>query len=109
MSNENIKPTTAAGTSKNNSLMMPNGKATAAAPKLSDDGHVELEDIHPSGQEVNPDEDIMQLARVGDIQGVEKLYDSGKFDATYCDAEGITPLHVNTPALVLKRFTDSLS
>jgi hypothetical protein len=109
MSNENIKPTTAAGTTKNNSLMMPNGKATAAAPKLSDDGRVELEDIHPSGQEVNPDEDIMQLARVGDIQGIEKLYDSGKFDATYCDAEGITPLHVNTPALVLMRFTDPLS
>ncbi len=85
--------------------MTPNGKASAAAPKLSGDGHVELEDIHPSGQEVSPDEDIMQLARLGDIQGIEKLYQSGKFDAEYCDAEGITPLHVGIPTLFLRRFT----
>ena len=75
---------------------MPNGKALAAVPKLSDDDHVEMEDILPSGPE-NQDEDIMQLARLGDIQGIEKLYDSGKFDASYCDAEGITPLHVFAP------------
>jgi len=73
---------------------MPNGKASAVAPKLSDDNHVELADMLPSGTEIAPDEDIMQLARVGDIRGIEKLYDSGKFDASYCDEEGITPLHV---------------
>lgn len=74
--------------------MMPNGKASAVAPKLSDDDHVELADMLPSGPGMDPDEDIMQLARVGDIQGIEKLYDSGKFDASHCDEEGITPLHV---------------
>lgn len=80
---------------------MPNGKASAVAPKLSDDNHVELEEINPSGQDSSPEDDIMQLARMGDIQGIERLYDSGKYDALYCDAEGITPLHVIRPAIVL--------
>jgi len=75
-------------------MMGPTGKASAATPKLSDDDHVEMEEIVSSGSPVNPDEDIMQLARLGDIQGIEKLFDSGKFDGTYADAEGITPLHV---------------
>ena len=42
----------------------------------------------------------MQLARLGNIQGIEKLYESGKFDASYCDAEGITPLHVFAAAVM---------
>jgi palmitoyltransferase len=88
-----LKSTIAVGTA-NNSPMGPNGKASAAAPKLSDDDHVEMEEILASGSAVNPDEDIMQLARLGDIQAIEKLFDSGKFDASYADAEGITPLHV---------------
>lgn len=79
----------------------PNGKASAVAPKLSDDDHVELEDMLPAGQAVNPEEDIMQLARLGDIPGIEALYDSGKYEPTYCDAEGITPLHVCDLALYL--------
>jgi palmitoyltransferase len=74
--------------------MMPNGKATAAEAKVSGDEHVELADMLPSGPDSNPDEDIMQLARIGDIQAIERLYESGKVDASYCDAEGITPLHV---------------
>ncbi len=73
---------------------MPNGKASAVAPKLSDDNHVELEEIVRQGQDISPEDDIMHLARMGDVQGIEKLYDSGKYDALYCDAEGITPLHV---------------
>ncbi len=79
----------------NNPPMMPTGKAATAAPKLSDDDHVELTEMLPAGPETKPEEDIMQLARLGDIQGIEKLYESGKFDGSYCDAEGITPLHVN--------------
>lgn len=72
----------------------PNGKASALAPKLSDDDHVELADMLPTAPEQSPEDDIMQLARVGDVPGIEKLYDSGRFEPTYCDAEGITPLHV---------------
>lgn len=73
---------------------MPNGKASAAAPKLSDNGQVELEDMEQPDGAPSPDEDIMQLARLGDIGGIQRLYNSGRFDASYCDAEGITPLHV---------------
>jgi hypothetical protein len=42
--------------------------------------------------------DIMQLARIGDIPGMEKLFESGQSDATYADDEGITPLHVCSDA-----------
>lgn len=40
-----------------------------------------------------PENDIMQLARIGDIVAMEKLLESGDYDATYSDDEGITPLH----------------
>ena len=73
---------------------MPNGKAIAVAPKLSDDDRVELADMLPTGPTIAPEDDIMQLARLGDVQAIEKLYESGKYDAAYCDGEGITPLHV---------------
>jgi len=39
--------------------------------------------------------DIMQMARIGDIVGMEKLFQGGEYDATYTDEEGITPLHVS--------------
>ncbi len=42
----------------------------------------------------NAQGDIMHMARVGDIAGMEKLFEGGEFDATYTDDEGITPLHV---------------
>ncbi|KAM0135344.1 hypothetical protein ACHAO1_005230 [Botrytis cinerea] len=75
---------------KKNVPIMPSGKSNAVAPTLSDDNHVELGDMTPPEQ---PAVDIMQLARIGDIQAVEKLFDDGTFDATYSDGEGITPLH----------------
>ena len=71
--------------------MTASGKTTAASPKLSADEHVEMLDL-PSGPP--EEEDIMQLARIGDIPAIQKLFDSGKFDVKYCDDEGITPLHV---------------
>ncbi|KOS22207.1 Palmitoyltransferase AKR1 [Escovopsis weberi] len=40
-----------------------------------------------------PAPDIMQLARIGDIAAMEKLFETGEYDATYSDDEGITPLH----------------
>lgn len=40
-------------------------------------------------------EDIMQLARLGEIGAIQKLFDSGKCDARYQDAQGVTPLHVS--------------
>ncbi len=82
------------GSAQHNTPMGPNGKATAAAPKLSDEENVEMASIHQNDQETVVEEDLMQLARLGDIQSMEKLFESGKFDASYCDREGITPLHV---------------
>ena len=39
-------------------------------------------------------EDIMQLARLGELGPIQKLLDEGKYTADYQDAENITPLHV---------------
>ncbi|KAI4253144.1 MAG: hypothetical protein LQ352_003880, partial [Teloschistes flavicans] len=46
-----------------------------------------------SEQKLPLHEDIMQLARLGEIGPVQKLLDEGKFKADYRDAENITPLH----------------
>lgn len=36
----------------------------------------------------------MQLARLGEIGAIQKLFDRGFCDAKYADEQGITPLHV---------------
>jgi hypothetical protein len=100
MSHADAKPSTN-GSAQHNPPMGPNGKATAAAPKLSDDDNLELASMHKNDAETTPEDDIMQLARLGDVQRMEKLFEDGKFDASYCDHEGITPLHVYFPFLVV--------
>lgn len=68
-----------------------NGKASAAPPKVSD------AESNPRGQlEDKPPlhEDIMQLARLGEVGTIQKLINDGKFSARYTDDEGISPLHV---------------
>lgn len=81
-------------------------KSAAAAPKLNNEmemGSLTAADAQIGGDAapaaaVHPENDIMQLARIGDIVAMEKLLESGEFDATYSDEEGITPLHVrNSP------------
>ena len=71
--------------------IQPSNKGSAAAPQLSAEA---MEMGNMPGGDSPPQEDIMQLARVGNIQGMEKLFEKGDFDATYADDEGITPLHV---------------
>jgi palmitoyltransferase ZDHHC13/17 len=39
--------------------------------------------------------DIMQCARLGEIGLLQKIFDSGKFNAQHKDHEGTTPLHVS--------------
>ena len=56
--------------------------------------HVELNEMPPSKPSLPVEEDIMQLARLGEIGAIQKLFDSGKFDANSADEQGITPLHV---------------
>jgi palmitoyltransferase ZDHHC13/17 len=59
--------------------------------------NVELKEMPPAQPSLPIEEDIMQLARLGEIAAIQKLFDSGKFDATYTDEQGITPLHVRGP------------
>jgi len=68
----------------------PSSKGDAAAPKLNNE--VELGDL-PSDKPAETD--IMHLARIGDVGAMQKLFETTEYDATYCDDEGITPLHVS--------------
>jgi hypothetical protein len=74
----------------------PSSKSAAAAPKLSN----EVELGHLPGDGTAPELDIMQLARIGDVAAMEKLFELGDYDATYSDDEGITPLHVRCQFLI---------
>ncbi len=83
------------------SPIMMNGKASVVAPKLSDsEDNVEMRKMLSSEPDTQLDEDIMQLARIGNIPAIQKLFETEKFHPTYCDAEGITPLHVCSLDLV---------
>jgi hypothetical protein len=42
------------------------------------------------------EEDIMQLARLGEIKAIQNLLASEKFTVKYADEQGITPLHVSS-------------
>lgn len=78
----------------------PAAKGGAATPKLNSQD-MEMGDL-PGGDAAAAQPDIMQLARVGNMAGMEKLFESSEYDATYTDDEGITPLHVcnSRPSLV---------
>ncbi|CAK7209815.1 palmitoyltransferase akr1 [Sporothrix bragantina] len=78
----------------------PPAKASAATPKLNSE--MELGSLSNGGSTAGSttgtaaaDEakDIMHLARVGDVPAMEALFAESEYDATYTDAEGITPLH----------------
>ncbi|POR37501.1 Palmitoyltransferase AKR1 [Tolypocladium paradoxum] len=71
-------------------FVQPSSKSTAAAPKLNSE--MEMGSL-PADAPPGPANDIMQVARVGDIAAMEKLFESGEYDATFADDEGITPLH----------------
>ncbi|KAL8806758.1 MAG: hypothetical protein Q9182_001156 [Xanthomendoza sp. 2 TL-2023] len=49
--------------------------------------------MDPSEIKLPLHEDLMQLARLGEVGPIQKLLDEGKFTADYKDAENITPLH----------------
>lgn len=70
--------------------------ASAAQPEANGlpTAEHELDNMADKKPGLPVEEDIMQLARLGEIGAIQKLFDSGKFDATYKDEQGITPLHV---------------
>lgn len=90
---------TAEDPSKNTSHLSPlmlNGKGSSVAPQLSvNDGNLEMKNIAAAEPALDASQDIMQLARLGDIPSIQKLYDAGAFTPLHCDDEGITPLHVS--------------
>jgi hypothetical protein len=68
--------------------------SAASSPDAS--AEHELDNMADRKPSLPVEEDIMQLARLGEIGAIQKLFDGGKFDATYKDDQGITPLHVRT-------------
>lgn len=71
------------------------GKASAALPKVTGESTVELHEMAPPEDKLPLHEDIMQLARLGEIGPIKTLFETGKFNARYKDQEDITPLHVS--------------
>jgi palmitoyltransferase ZDHHC13/17 len=71
----------------------PRGASPAAQP--AENGHIELQQMPPGKPNLPVEEDLMQLARLGEIKAIQKLFDSKKYSATYADEQGITPLHVS--------------
>ena len=67
------------------------------SPTSSKDGldKVELSDLDssPPPQQLPIEQDLMQLARLGELRSIQKLFDSGKFNAKSTDEQGITALH----------------
>jgi hypothetical protein len=70
---------------------------SASARPEDQNGQVELQEMVTGKPKLPIEEDLMQLARLGEIKAIQKLFDSGKFTATYADEQGITPLHVRSP------------
>jgi hypothetical protein len=81
--------------------------ATPSEPSAHATGEHELDDMADKKSSLPIEEDLMQLARLGEIAAIQKLFDSGKFDATYKDEQGITPLHVGTCRSLLARMERS--
>lgn len=79
---------------------MPQGKTGPASPKMTEQGNAELEEMTGDGEQdkLPLHEDIMQLARLGEIGPIQKLFEQGRYDAKYKDDENITPLHVRAKA-----------
>jgi hypothetical protein len=55
---------------------------------------MELKDMLPTGPNLPVEQDIMHLARLGELAAIQQLIDDGN-DVNYTDEEGITPLHVS--------------
>ena len=86
-----------------------NGKASAALPKVTSENSSAIDKMAPSQDKLPLHDDIMQLARLGEIGPIQTLFETGKFTARYKDQENITPLHVsfNTTRYELCLQTDS--
>ena len=57
------------------------------------------------GRRIPIEEDLMQLARLGEIKAIQKLFDAGTYDANSSDEQGITALHVCPCVQRILRFS----
>ena len=89
-------PSESTGSAPTTLPALANVKSGAAPPKVNKDEAVKLKALEDAtSQEKLPlHKDVMQLARLGEIGPIQKLFEAGKYSADYKDDEGITPLHV---------------
>lgn len=79
---------------------MSDGIRKPSSPGMEDE-NLERENGESNNEEKLPlHEDVMQLARLGEIGPIQKLFEEAKCDANFKDSEGITPLHVRSPAII---------
>lgn len=71
------------------------GRANAVPPQVTTGDSVELFNVGGEEPKLPLLEDIMQLARMGDIGTVKELLQQGKVTIDHKDKEGITPMHVS--------------
>ncbi|KAL8973113.1 MAG: hypothetical protein Q9197_002478 [Variospora fuerteventurae] len=86
----------------------PRGQASPASPASSQVtaiAQMELDNRDSSESKLPLHEDVMQLARLGEIGPIQKLFDEGKYKANHTDAENITPLHVRLNSICAHTFT----
>ena len=59
-------------------------------------GMVELSDLDasPPRPALPVEQDLMQLARLGELRAIQRLFDGGKYTARSADEQSITALHV---------------
>ena len=78
-----------------------NRKSSTSPPKgTQQDASVELKNMKSERDgargSIPLGEDIMQIARIGEVPAMQRIFDEKKLTARYKDEEGITPLHVRT-------------
>ncbi|KAK1067124.1 palmitoyltransferase akr1 [Friedmanniomyces endolithicus] len=54
---------------------------------------VELSDLDASPPRLPVEQDLMQLARLGELRSIQRLFDSGTYNAKSTDEQGISALH----------------
>lgn len=69
------------------------GKGSPRGAERKDDPAKTMELQRIAHPEPPVEEDIMALARLGEIGAIQRLFNEKKFDATYRDDQDITPLH----------------
>ncbi|KAK5941350.1 palmitoyltransferase akr1 [Knufia obscura] len=89
-------------------------RTTAPPPKAGSQAvtdNVELSNVQNGSAEPSLplEEDIMQCARIGALEHIQKMIESGRYRANHTDPENITPLHwsaINNQYAVCKYLLD---